>query len=117
MTNITRDAFEAWAVSKSIDITKSKDAWGNDIYQHPHVDSMWFGWQAATEQGKPQPLRGEQIHAIFLKALPKQMLGMDYVPEWAIPVARAIEAAHGITATPQGNLGPPHPQASSHLGL
>ena len=43
-----------------------------------------------------QPLRGEQIYELFVKTLPKLTLGMTYVPEWAIPIARAIEAAHGI---------------------
>jgi len=45
---------------------------------------------------KRQPLRGEQIYDIFLRELPKLTLGMAYVPEWAIPIARAIEQAHDI---------------------
>jgi len=45
---------------------------------------------------KRQPLRGEQIYEIFMKTLPKLTLGMTFVPEWAIPITRAIEAAHGI---------------------
>ena len=44
----TRDAFEAWAASIHIDTVKDQDAWGNRIYKHAHVDSMWFSWQAAT---------------------------------------------------------------------
>jgi len=96
MTDTTRETFEAWAVSKSIDITKSKDAWGNDIYQHPHVDSMWFGWQAATlaAQNKRQPLTDEQI---------AEKWRMAYVSRKAFTTietytyfAREIEALHGI---------------------
>ena len=49
-----------------------------------------------TSPPQRQPLRGEQIYEIFVKTLPKITLGMTYVPEWAIPIARAIEAAHGI---------------------
>ena len=49
-----------------------------------------------TSPPQRQPLRGEQIYELFVKTLPKLTLGMTYVPEWAIPIARAIEAAHGI---------------------
>ena len=49
-----------------------------------------------TSPPQRQPLRGEQIYELFVKTLPKITLGMTYVPEWAIPIARAIEAKHGI---------------------
>lgn len=48
MTDKTREDFEAWAKSIHLDITPDKSPWGHDIYIHPHADSMWFSWQAAT---------------------------------------------------------------------
>ena len=58
--------------------------------------TLAVGTALYTSPPQRQPLRGEQIYEIFVKTLPKLTLGMTYVPEWAIPIARAIEAAHGI---------------------
>lgn len=53
-------------------------------------------------QRKPQrkPLRSEEVYEICRRTLPKTVAGMSFVPEWAIPLARAIEAAHGIKEKP-----------------
>jgi hypothetical protein len=46
----SRADFEAWAKSRHLDCeTKMHDAWGREIYL-PHIESMWFGWQASREQ-------------------------------------------------------------------
>src|SRR5471032_3143539 len=45
-----RAAFIAWIESRSIDASIEKDAWGAQIFKHPHVQSMWEGWfNAPTE--------------------------------------------------------------------
>ena len=63
---------------------------------HVGWDDLPAGTRLYTSPPQRQPLRGEQIYEIFVKTLPKLTLGMTYVPEWAIPIARAIEAKHGI---------------------
>lgn len=40
----TREAFEANL--KHLDYSLTNDAWGNKVYQHTHVRSLWDGWQA-----------------------------------------------------------------------
>lgn len=32
---------------KTLDFSKTKDAWGNQIYAHSHIQAMWEGWNAA----------------------------------------------------------------------
>ena len=59
--------------------------------------------EAATEEGKPQPLTDEQVQKILFQV---QINWAKSPPthEFAPAFARAIEAAHGITATPQGKI-------------
>lgn len=51
-------------------------------------------------QPKTRPLRAEQVYEICRRTLPKTAAGLSFVPEWALPLARAIEAAHGIGEQP-----------------
>ena len=37
---------------KTLDFSKTKDAWGNQIYAHSHIQAMWEGWNAALTQPK-----------------------------------------------------------------
>jgi hypothetical protein len=49
MIDKSRAAFEAWVKSVHLDaVTRVKDAWGEDCYL-PHINSMWFGWQASRK--------------------------------------------------------------------
>ena len=91
MTDTTRDAFEA-------------------IYGGGNMGAVTYadfkaGWQAATEQGKRQPLTGEQLRDVAraFKGSTQQRL-RDHWDEVEAFV-REVEAAHGITATPpQGKI-------------
>ena len=38
---------------KHLDFTMDKDAWERPIYRHPHVFSLWTGWQARASKGTP----------------------------------------------------------------
>ena len=49
------------------------------------------------EHPAQQPMRSEAIYEICRRTLPKTVAGLSFVPEWALPLARAVEAAHGIT--------------------
>jgi hypothetical protein len=35
---------------KTLDFSKTKDAWGNEIYAHSHIQAKWEGWDAALAQ-------------------------------------------------------------------
>ena len=121
MTDTTRDAFEA--SFKHLDFTSAPDSWGRPQYIHRYIDALWGGWKAATaqgwkaatKQGKRQPLTEDRV----LQAIQSCGVGLQdrisltfdrgsyEVTEptaVAMQFARAIEAAHGITDTPQGNL-------------
>jgi hypothetical protein len=47
-----RKRFETSAQLKYLDFSKTKDAWGKEIYFYTHVEAMWQGWQAAISQHK-----------------------------------------------------------------
>ena len=91
MTTTTRDAFEAW-IKKSL-------GYGNinttvtGGYEWIAVAEAWEVWQAATAQGKRQPLTDEQIIDLAVQ-WPAE------TNDWAshFDFARAIEAAHEIKA-------------------
>ena len=74
----TRQAFEAWAKSASLDVdSKVKDGWGQDKYL-PHIESMWVGWQAAlaAPQPEPQPFKQESwitAARLVVEATPEQL--------------------------------------------
>lgn len=53
MSDKMREAFEKWAITKSLDLRKDKDEWQRDRYYHSHVDAMWFAWQAAHAAALP----------------------------------------------------------------
>jgi hypothetical protein len=52
LINAERKRFEASAELKYLDFSKTKDAWGKEIYFYTHVEAMWQGWQAAISQHK-----------------------------------------------------------------
>ena len=52
--------------------------------------------EAATEQGKRQPLTVEQIHERYKAIRTNELRYID--------IYRDAEAGHGITATPQGKI-------------
>lgn len=105
MTDTTRDAFEEWAEDYCLTDGFTKQ-------------DCFFAWQAATlaAQSKHQPLSDEALLLEFGKLYPQDVVILeiakhnnDYALEsigarhhWAAFKygARAIEAAHGITATP-----------------
>ena len=98
MTDKTRADFEAVmraaTPSHADEAMFARDADGE--YVLPTVYATFFGWQAATEQGKRQPLTDDRIGDMADNYNTGRAQG-DY------DFARAIEAAHGITATPKGN--------------
>jgi len=51
-----RDLFEAEL--KGLDFTKSADGWGRETYHHPHVQSIWYGWQARAALSHPSTPQG-----------------------------------------------------------
>jgi hypothetical protein len=32
-----------------MELDKIKDAWGKEKYKHEHIESIWYGWQAARQ--------------------------------------------------------------------
>ena len=86
----TRDAFEAWFTSPiGTNFLVKKDG----EYTLISAQTSWIAWQAATEQAKRQPLSDEELDLMSEKALFCRISRQQF--------ARSIEAAHGITATPQ----------------
>ena len=96
----TRDAFEAWFTKNRGYAMTCKTVKGG--YLWVAASEAWETWQAATEPGKRQPLTDRQIDD--LAANESHVMPRPGVFELTVPMLRRIiEAAHGITATPQGN--------------
>lgn len=47
-----RDAFEK--AHKLLDLEKKSDLWGQLVYVHPHIDSIWHGWKARAALAQPE---------------------------------------------------------------
>ena len=58
------------------------------------------------EQPAQEPMRSEAIYEICRRTLQKTVAGLSFVPEWALPLARAIERAHGIAPDKSDCHGP-----------
>ena len=52
--DLCREAFEAAFAKNALDFTMTKDAWDRPIYLHPHVRSMFTGFEAAWSQRVPE---------------------------------------------------------------
>ena len=70
---------------------KSEFVDGIDPTTHFNLEPVY-----TSPPAQRKPLPGEQIVKIAAKTLPKVTGGMSFVPEWAVPLARAIEAVHNI---------------------
>lgn len=49
-----------------------------------------------SKLGAGVPMRGDDIYRIARRLAPKVVDGMVYVPEWIVPLVRAVEESHGI---------------------
>ncbi|HTG56022.1 MAG TPA: hypothetical protein VL943_07140 [Niabella sp.] len=38
-----------------MELDKIKDAWGKEKYKHEHIESIWYGWQAARQSSQSEP--------------------------------------------------------------
>jgi hypothetical protein len=72
-----RAAFIAWVESRSIDASVEKDAWGAQIFKHPHVQSMWEGWfnapsgvQQHAQAAEDSRVGGNDAQAALSEGLP-----------------------------------------------
>lgn len=116
MTDKTREAFEAWFAPTFDD----KPLWNparNCYIRHSH-HMAWKGWQAATEQGKRQPLTDAEFLDLILRTGSTEFVGLTTYVGGSIQmqgrigllhsaklIKEFIEKAHGITATPpQGKI-------------
>lgn len=45
--SLVRDGFEAWARDRALDLSETLGPWGDRMYLHPHIHSLWSGWRAA----------------------------------------------------------------------
>jgi hypothetical protein len=55
-----------------MDLDKVKDAWGKEKYKHEHIESIWYGWQAARQSNqsnvpvaKPAEFSEEDVIALI----------------------------------------------------
>jgi len=62
-----------------------EDAWGNEVYKHPHVRSMYEGWKAALE-AKPDhtELLREAVTAVQ-RAYDRNKDAMDQAKQLGAP--------------------------------
>ena len=99
MTTTTRDAFEAEANLYDLDLNRFKEG-----YSDCDTDYGWLFWQAATEQGKRQPLTEDYLNKFFEAFAQKPETTRFSAFNWFIAGATIAEAHYGSTATPQGNI-------------
>lgn len=70
---------------KSLDFSKTKDAWGREIYAHSHVQALWDGWSARALEDKAVdvPDHTEMLReAVEMLEIVKRLIG--YGPDYAI---------------------------------
>jgi hypothetical protein len=96
-----RKRFETSAQLKYLDFSKTKDAWGKEIYFYTHVEAMWQGWQAAISQHKavqdgyvlvPKEPTNEMIYA-----------GMEAIDNFTSPVTTISCYTQMLAAAPSDN--------------
>jgi hypothetical protein len=44
-----------------MELDKVKDAWGKERYKHEHIESIWYGWQAARQSSQSEPVAIEAL--------------------------------------------------------
>jgi hypothetical protein len=88
-----RVKFEASAELKYLDFSKTKDAWGKEIYFYTHVEAMWQGWQAAISQHKAVQdgyVVSDDMKQVFKQGRPLEHSLDDY---WRAPSGEGSLAA------------------------
>ena len=108
MIDTTRDAFE----NRMRGYGYQNFDFDGSLYFLPDLNKYYAGWmlhsdhiaatEAAKEQGKRQPLTEFQRMQIIGNEFPLPLV-QPIVIQKIDAVCKAIEEAHGITATPQGN--------------
>lgn len=67
-----REAFEAFLAEKSLSNEKSADLWGQEIYKHHNIESMWYAWKSCWNTRAPiAPSEQRDDGAMFLSAVNK----------------------------------------------
>jgi hypothetical protein len=95
-----RKRFETSAQLKYLDFSKTKDAWGKEIYFYTHVEAMWQGWQAAISQ---QAVQGGYV--LVPKEPTNEMIyaGMEAIDNFKSPITPITCYTQMIAAAPSDN--------------
>ncbi len=71
MTDDCREAFEK--KFKTLDFTKTRDAWDREIYAHSHIQAMFDGWQACWNARTPPAGDAQSLYdMVVVQETPEQ---------------------------------------------
>lgn len=86
-------AFEAWAKPRGLDLEfMAPDAWGTLVYGHPHILSLWHGFEAGFAAARRT---APQAEADGVEELPPYVVHGDepMTPEGKVAVEAVVRAA------------------------